>query len=172
MVLDIGANVGMVSLLLAKKYPFLKIYAFEPVKDSYESFKANIKLNNIAASIINAYNMAVTKDGRDVCMSYDPCNSGHSNMFDFLSSSFFYYKITNVKSITLDEIFKQNNINEVKLLKIDCEGAEYEILYNTSLENLKKTKHMRGEFHESGTSFPPKKIRTCRIMMLNNYLTT
>lgn len=147
-VIDIGANVGMVSLLLAKKYPFLKIYAFEPVKDPYESFKSNIKLNNISDGTIIAYNMAVTKDGRDICISYDPCVSGSSNMFNFSNNNILRKKISHVKSITLDEIFRLHNINEVKLLKIDCEGAEYEILYNTCYENLNKILHLRGEFHE------------------------
>ncbi|WIH87734.1 hypothetical protein [Brachyspira pilosicoli] len=36
-VLDIGANVGMVSILLVKKFPFLKIYSFEPMKNNYEN---------------------------------------------------------------------------------------------------------------------------------------
>jgi FkbM family methyltransferase len=153
-VIDIGANIGMVSLLLAKKYPFLKIYAFEPVKDTYENFKSNIKLNNIPDSTITAYNMAVTKDGRDICMSHDPLFSGKSNMFN-LSNNILCKKINHVKSITLDEIFKQDNISEVKLLKIDCEGAEYEILYNTKLENLKNINHLRGEFHENIAIYPP-----------------
>ncbi|MDR1418168.1 MAG: FkbM family methyltransferase [Endomicrobium sp.] len=152
--IDIGANVGMVSLLLAKKYPFLKIYAFEPCKPTYESLKSNIKLNNIPDGTITAYNMAVTKDGRNICMSYDSCASGNSNMFNFLNNNILCEKINNVKSITLDEIFKRHNINECKLLKIDCEGAEYEILYNTKLENLKNINHLRGEFHE-GITPPP-----------------
>lgn len=37
-VIDIGGNIGMVSIYLAKKYPFLKIYAFEPVIQNYQNF--------------------------------------------------------------------------------------------------------------------------------------
>ena len=51
-VIDIGGNIGMISIFLAKKYPFLKIYAFEPVKQNYDNFLKNIKLNNIPNGII------------------------------------------------------------------------------------------------------------------------
>jgi hypothetical protein len=63
--------------------------------------------------------------------------------------SFFNQEIISyyVDCISLDEIIIQNNINEVELLKIDCEGAEYDILYNSiSLKN-KIIKSMVGEFH-------------------------
>ena len=44
-------------------------------------------------------------------------------------------------------IFSNNNISKCKLLKIDCEGAEYEILYSANVENLKNCEYMRAEFH-------------------------
>ena len=47
----------------------------------------------------------------------------------------------------MDKIIDDNFIDEIELLKIDCEGAEYDILYNSS--NIKKNivKNMVGEFH-------------------------
>ncbi|MDR0595839.1 MAG: FkbM family methyltransferase [Puniceicoccales bacterium] len=51
-------------------------------------------------------------------------------------------------SITLKKIFKKYDIKACKLLKIDCEGAEYEILYNTDKNILKRCEYLRGEFHE------------------------
>lgn len=44
-VIDIGANVGMISILLAKKFPFLKIYSFEPLPMNYNNFIKNININ-------------------------------------------------------------------------------------------------------------------------------
>jgi len=35
-----------------------------------------------------------------------------------------------------------------KKYKIDCEGCEYEILYNTPSELLKRVEYLRGEFHD------------------------
>lgn len=132
---------------MAKKYPFLKIYSFEPVKCNYDNFLENIKLNKIPDGIINVENKAITKDGRDVKMFFDRLNSGSSSIIRKINSNSDEV-LDKVYSITLDEIIKKYNINTIKLLKIDSEGSEYEILENTKEENLKKILHFRGEFHE------------------------
>ena len=147
-VIDIGGKVGMVSLYLAKKYPFLKIYAFEPVKQNYENFLKNIELNNINKDIIKVFNLAITKDRRDVILTSPFNNSGGSNIYDYHICSKILNNSSIGKSITFDDIFTNNNISKCKLLKIDCEGAEYEILYSANVENLKNCEYMRGEFHK------------------------
>lgn len=149
-VIDIGANVGMVSILLAKKFPFLKIYSFEPLKENYDNFIKNIELNNIPKEVITAENKAVTKDGRLITMSINSANKGGSSTTDVISiNSIMTKENSQVESITLEEIFNKYNINKLKLLKIDCEGSEYEILYNTDTNLLKNIENLRGEFHEN-----------------------
>ncbi|MDR0693449.1 MAG: FkbM family methyltransferase [Puniceicoccales bacterium] len=145
-VIDIGGNVGMISIFLAKKFPFLKIYAFEPVKENFENFKRNIKLNKIPDGVITVENLAVTKDGRTVNLNIDMTNSGGSVLC--AEKSVDSFQSCDVQSITLEDIFKKFAIKSCKLLKIDCEGSEYEILYNTDKDILKRCEHMRGEFHE------------------------
>lgn len=151
-VLDVGWNIGIFSIFLAKKYPFLKIYSFEPCKNNYISFKKNIRANNIDDGIITVFNKAVTMDGRDVTINFDYLNSGGSKIKKFNKSNS-NSKI--VSSMTLNEIIamvlKENNQTKIKLLKMDCEFSEYEILYNTKVENLKKIDCFRGEFHENGS---------------------
>ena len=148
-VIDIGGNIGTVSIYLAKKYPFLKIYAFEPVKQNYENFLKNIELNNINKDIIKVFNLAITKDRRDVILTSPFNNSGASNIYNNFrgSGNIILNNDISIKSITFDDIFSNNNISKCKLLKIDCEGAEYEILYSANVENLKNCEYMRAEFH-------------------------
>lgn len=147
-VIDIGANVGMISIYLAKKYPFLKIYAFEPVKQNYENLLKNIEINNINEGIITAENVAITKDRRNMNIITPLNNTGGSSFCIERDLNAINSNINlNVKSITFDDIFEKYNIDKCKLLKIDCEGAEYEILYNASENNLRKCNNMRAEFH-------------------------
>lgn len=149
-VLDIGANIGMVSIYLAKNYPFLKIYAFESTRKNYQSFLKNIQLNHIPDSIIFAENKAVTKDGPMLSININPNNTGGYSLSEVVAN-----KVTicenelDIPLITLTEIFQQHNIDQLKLLKIDCEGSEYEILYNTSEKYLHRIQCLRGEFHEN-----------------------
>lgn len=141
-VIDIGAHVGFVSIYLAKKYPFLKIYSFEPTKDNYEHFKKNIKLNRVKN--IKAFNKAVTQDGRKVDMYTYFFNTGAASICSKNIESFgrCYHS---VKSITLDDIFRTYHIKKCKVLKIDCEGSEYEILLNTKM--LNRVEYLSAEFH-------------------------
>lgn len=79
-VVDIGGNIGIVSIYLAKRFPFLKIYVFEPGKQNYENFLKNIKLNNIPDGVITIKNLAITGDGRDIELVVNLLNSeGSSN---------------------------------------------------------------------------------------------
>ncbi|MDR2432472.1 MAG: FkbM family methyltransferase [Puniceicoccales bacterium] len=146
-VIDIGGNVGMISIFLAKKYPFLRIYAFEPVKENFENFKRNIKLNKIPDGVITVENLAVTKDARIVNLNIDMTNTGGSSLCEEKDVGGF--QSCDVQSVTLEDIFEKFALKSCKLLKIDCEGSEYEILYNTDKDILKKCEHMRGEFHEN-----------------------
>jgi FkbM family methyltransferase len=136
-VIDIGAQVGIVSCYLGKKYPNIKILAFEPVKGNYDRLMRNIKEN--AINNVATFDMAITGDGRDICMSGNVHeNSGSCNIYGDTGE--------NVKSLTLKNIFDTLDIDRVKLLKIDCEGAEYEIL-EAFPELLDRIDAIRGEIH-------------------------
>ena len=52
-----------------------------------------------------------------------------------------------VPSTTLPEIMNAHGIDRIDLLKMDCEGAEYEVLYATSPEQLQRISRLRMEYH-------------------------
>ena len=149
-VIDIGANLGIVSIVLAKKNPGIKIYAFEPLRENYENLLKNIELNGIDKNIITVENKAVTKDGRNINMSININNRGGSSISDVISvNSSMSKENCGIESITLEDIIKKYKIDKIDLLKIDCEGSEYEILYNTKEDILKNIDYLVGEFHEN-----------------------
>jgi FkbM family methyltransferase len=141
-VIDIGANIGIVSIYIAKKYPFIKIYSFEPIPDNYKHFIQNITLNNVKNII--PYNMAITEDGRnfDMIVHFENSGGATGQLKDMKMPGHWYYT---VKSISLDKVFLDNQINTCRLLKIDCEGSEHEILLTT--HHLNKIEYLSGEFH-------------------------
>jgi FkbM family methyltransferase len=143
-VIDIGANVGLVSIFLAKKFPNIKIYSFEAHPLTYSIFLENIKLNNVKN--IYPYNLAVfSKDDEIVEIKMDYINTGSSSCFNT------YVKNTNdaekVKTIKLDSIIENNNINKIKFLKIDCEGAEFDILEESKLIHEIEIENVGIEIH-------------------------
>jgi FkbM family methyltransferase len=130
LVLDIGACTGVVSMYIAKLFN-CRILAYEPAPRNYDLLVKNIASNNLG-HLVRVFNLALTKDGRDVRIGNNPVNWGGNNI---------YGEGDTIHSTTLKDIIKE----PVRLLKIDAERAEFEILED--LEPLKMVQSLRGEFH-------------------------
>ena len=141
-IIDIGGHVGIVSLYLAKKYPYIQVYAFEPTPRNYEYFVKNIELNGVTNIAVE--NLALTSDRRDLDMTMHLENTGGatSNVSDMKKAGHEHYV---VRSISLDDVFERHSISRCKLIKIDCEGSEHEILRSTTI--LNRVDWIVGEFH-------------------------
>lgn len=142
-VIDIGAHVGLESIYLAKRYPFLTIYSYEPVAANFASLQENIRANGVTN--IRAFQRAVTKDGRPVVIWTDLVENSGGGGHDRPADHFQGRTAFPAQSITLDGIIEEHGIKTCKLLKIDCEGAEHEILRGT--RNLSRIEYLSGEFH-------------------------
>ena len=153
-VVDIGAHVGVVSIYLAKKYGCM-VSAYEPNPNNYRRLLANIEQNKLD-NFIFPHNLAVTCDGREVTISEDANNSGGSNIYSGGAA---------VKSIALKDII----IDKIALLKIDCEGAEFEILED--LTPLQHVKAIRGEFHHRKGLDPHALLERVRKAVPNTHVT-
>ena len=133
---------GYFTLYAAKRAQNGKIISFEPTKESFLVLKNNVKINNFKNIIIN--NLAVGKTSKKRIFFVD-------NKYG-ISNTFYDRKIGLEKEIvqttTLDEIYKKYNLEKIDFLKMDCEGAEFEIILNTSTEVLKKIKKISIEIHE------------------------
>ncbi len=137
-VIDVGAHVGIVSIYLAKKYPGIKVLALEPVPENYERLCRNIEANGVDDSVITIP-YAITADGRPLELSGDlSTNSGGVSAFGSGANSY------TADSTTLPKLLAEHGIDRVALLKIDCEGSEYEIL---TPDVLARVDRIRGEFH-------------------------
>lgn len=149
-VIDIGANVGSVSIMLAKKYPFLKIYSYEAHPINFQNLQKNIKENNV--SNIKAFNNAVfSEDNYFIDINLNIDNTGASNSFidpeeypDLYEKE---YSSVQVPTISLDTIIKENDIQNIKFLKMDCEGAEFNIFSSSELINQVPLENAGIEIH-------------------------
>jgi FkbM family methyltransferase len=145
-VIDIGAHVGIVSLYLFKKYG-IKSFAFEPLSFNYNNMISNIIRNSANTYKVIPSKYALTSHEQDIeliCNLADDTGGVTSNLINMDLPE--HYKEV-VNSITLDQIFDIYNIKKCKLLKIDCEGSEYEILFNTKI--LDKVEYICIEIHEN-----------------------
>ena len=124
-IVDVGAHIGLFSLFAAQFCKKGRVFCFEPVNDNYELLLENIKLNNITNII--PFNCAVSQNSSKVKIFLNDDQSSHS-MFIPNSESI------EVPSISVHDIFKENEIKKCDLLKLDCEGAEYDIIKSIKQE--------------------------------------
>jgi FkbM family methyltransferase len=142
-VIDIGAHIGLFSMYLAKRWPDIIVYAFEPFPANFRNCADNLILNRVTNVVLSP--KAIANGRRLLNMRTDANNSGGASAIvkTFPSNG----AVTGIASIDLDEVFSIHKIGHCKLLKIDCEGMEYEILLGTRV--LDRVEFLAGEFHSS-----------------------
>lgn len=122
-VVDIGGNIGLFSYYALCKGAS-KVYCFEPSPKTCNVIKSNFNFNNL---IIEEAAVS-SQDGYIDFFEFNS-NSIGSSIFStpHLSTPENVEKIT-CKSINFNNYIKTNNIEKIDYFKIDCEGAEYEII--------------------------------------------
>lgn len=127
-IFDIGANIGAITLPLAKHYRNAVIYAFEPTKYAHEKLKTNIELNPNLKNRIKVVNAFVSnKEGKaEQTAAYSSWKVDGSPV-DHPIHGGILQEATDIQ-VTVDSFVKQNNITKVDFIKIDVDGHEFEIL--------------------------------------------
>jgi FkbM family methyltransferase len=154
--IDIGANIGIYTLLLSHLYPKCKVISIEASPTIFEKLKLNCQLNNLLpGSNLVLLNKAVSdKDGTWVEFYEKHSMSTMSKEFlTSISSKIITNKDDElhkeiVRTVTIDKLAETTNINEISFLKIDVEGAEVLVLKGAiNILTEKKVRNMIIEYH-------------------------
>jgi FkbM family methyltransferase len=129
---DIGAHVGFYSIQAAKREETIKIYAFEPIPQTFDMLKKNILLNNV--DNIHPYNVGFLDVNEDVDFYFNPIMSGNASARNL--SGINSKKITS-KVVSLDNFLLENEISSIDIIKCDIEGGEL-LVFRGGLDSLKK----------------------------------
>ena len=148
-IVDIGAFIGDTAMYFASKGA-KKILGFEASPPIFEIAQKNIEINKLRDTV-EIRNYAVSGREGEIKLSFYNGQPGSSSI---VFQDYHSLRSTNylVKTTTLNQIMKE--VNYIDLLKIDCEGAEYQILPLASKEgNLKNVSNIIMEIHG-----PPRQI--------------
>lgn len=117
--IDIGANIGWHSLIIAKKFKKINVYAFEPIKKTYNFLLQNIKLNSIKN--INPYNFGFFNENKKISFYTYKEGSVNASIQNLSQRSSVILQKSYVK--IFDDFTNQNKL-KVDFIKCDVEGAE------------------------------------------------
>ena len=145
-VVDVGANIGIFSIFAAM-FTKNKIYSFEPVPESFGLMKSNIILNKVSNIIPINKAMSGKTGKREFFVSKDKPAGSSFYPKDQPDWMFEKQEKMVVDGISLKDFVKEYDIPQIDFLKIDCEGCEYEMLFNCPINILKRIKRMSIEYH-------------------------
>lgn len=139
-VIDLGAQIGGFSLYALDRCPGSVVYSLEPDPENYKYLLENIKINNVE-KYITPINMAAYSDNMPILFNRSE---------DSTRAGSIYYagnETIEVMAITLNELFRIYSIDKCDILKIDIEGAEYDVMYSCPSEVLNRINKIYMECH-------------------------
>jgi FkbM family methyltransferase len=143
-ILDIGSNIGTSILFFHEQFPSARIYGFEPHPETFRVLQANVG----SIPSVEIFNYAL--GGTDARISVE---------FDGIDFSGFVAKpgsanprglatTTDCEVKHAGEVMKNLGVAKVDLIKIDCEGAEYDVLAALPEQMLRDCNWIVGEMHD------------------------
>ena len=144
-VFDIGANNGLFSLLMLKN-GCKKVYAFEPNQESVVNLKHMFRNTD---SVVTVEKAVYTED-KNLEFFVDPNNTtiGSISEEHLLGDCANAKKIV-VPAVSLKTFMTENNIDRVSLVKMDIEGAEYEVIEHLEDDVFDKIDSFLIEYHDN-----------------------
>ena len=137
-VVDVGAFVGDSAIYFALKGA-KRVIAIEPHPGAYAEMLENIRLNNLEGIIVPLNAGLAGKPGRIRVESVSEEETiGTFHRFGDVGS---------VEAVTLDDIVNRFGIRGGAVLKMDCEGCEYEVLSAVKPETLRVFDQLLIEYH-------------------------
>jgi FkbM family methyltransferase len=133
-IIDIGAHIGGFSKRASVYFPNAKILAFEPQLDNYLLLLRNVVQNQ---NVI-PYNIGVT--GKSFQLKLWRTQSNNTGAISFKEGE------GQIPAIPINCLL--NEFQSVDIVKVDCEGSEFDIFLNINTNNLRKIKRIIGELHE------------------------
>lgn len=119
-VIDVGANVGALTLVMAMAAHEGRVFAIEPGPSTFNRLKNNVELNPHLRSIIQLFSIGLSDKPGKLFWQEDPNVPGNAGL---LHGSGFQVSVE-----TLDDFVIEHQIERLDFIKIDVEGMEYEVI--------------------------------------------
>src|ERR1700722_1617270 len=140
-VVDVGAQIGLFSLKMAPRAE--RILTFEPEPENFKLLSRN--LAGERHQHVEKFNKAVARRPGTLRLYVAPDNPGAHTAFPAETSA--VEKFQEVEAVRLPDILDARKISHIDYLKLDCEGAEYEIMASLAEWGLDRISYIGMEYH-------------------------
>lgn len=146
-VIDIGAHIGSFSMYAKKLFPESEFFCVEPEHENYDLLKMNCPFATcFRFAVGDRYKMskvykAKEQTGSNIIGNID----GHTNVTRL---GYHYEEAGSVVVVPIRQVI-ENIRGENILLKLDCEGGEYDIFNTIRISEAERIKCIVGEYHRT-----------------------
>lgn len=142
-IIDVGAFIGDFTVLAATLAKDVKVIAIEPIPANYQLLLKNLELNKVTN--VETFDLALYQKVQIDNIFIDQSNLANTS----IDTTNKHQQKTIVKSLQFSKFLQQQKITRCDLLKLDCEGYEYDLLMNLAPEVLKRVfKNIILEYHD------------------------
>jgi len=124
--LDIGANIGSVSLIIASMFDNSKVFAIEPTSYAFNKLTKNIKLNQQLIKRVHARQLFLTNNKKPSSVwsswNFSEIYKKHNKHFGTLK------KVKKNSYLKLDEFIDNEHLTKIDFIKLDVDGYELDVL--------------------------------------------
>jgi FkbM family methyltransferase len=143
-VFDIGANIGVFSLYAANKKAS-QVFSFEPDDKNYSYLSQNVSKNSLE-NIVKPFNFGLANSSGKRYLQIAEIPGGHQMLRD---DENFSQKDKIIVTKTFSDFIEENKITRINFVKMDCEGAEGEILDSLNKMHFETIDKFAIEFHDN-----------------------
>jgi FkbM family methyltransferase len=144
-ILDIGANIGALTLLWAAGRPDLRFNAYEPNPESYSTLRKNVEANGLTAQV-GTYLEGIGRT-RGMMDLWVDVRTTFATAYG--AAPFEGARKQSVPMVTLDDAWHRMGRAPIWMLKINTEGAEADILEGASDAVLISVQNACIEWHDN-----------------------
>jgi len=149
-VLDVGANIGIYTLLAASKVGVHgRVMSLEPIPETFRELRENVRLN--CCKDVSLYQVAAWQCNGTVQMGCPMDPRRHADLYGVGIEGIEQSTLT-VKAVRIDDLVRSAGISRVDFIKMDIEGAELPALRGASEVLWRDRPKLMLEVHHGMTS--------------------
>ena len=147
LIIDCGAYVGYSPIFFAQEYPDAEVLAVEANPDNYALLEKNVAafptIKPIHAAIFTNEGFVELEDPADEAWAYRIKSTNSSSPNDNSS------KTNRVRATTIQHLLSESGRQQIDLIKLDIEGAEFDLFESGDLGWLEHTRVLLIECHDN-----------------------
>lgn len=144
-IVDVGSNIGASILSFHEQFPSAKIVGFEPHPETFKILQSNVA----GIPSVSVFNYALGSKDAWISVPFEGIDFSGFMAKTVAGNSEDHAAMVACEIKNAGSAFRDLGISKVDLIKIDCEGAEYDVLTALPQEMLRQCKWIVGEMHDS-----------------------